>query len=71
MVPDLGGSKARQWPLAQKKYKGFGWKITEKYQKLRERVISTPPITTGIQAKLTEDESKDGYKMNSRLKELL
>ncbi len=34
-------------------------------------VMMTPMTTTGIQAKLTEDEFNDGYKMYWRLKELL
>ena len=34
-------------------------------------VMMTPIITTGIQAKQTEDEFNDGYKMYWRLKELL
>ena len=33
--------------------------------------MMTPTITAGIQAKLTEDEFNDGYKMYQRLKELL
>ncbi len=33
--------------------------------------LMTPTITAPIQAKLTEDEFNDGYKMYKRLKELL
>lgn len=33
--------------------------------------MMTPTITAGIQAKLTEDQFNDGYKMYTRLKELL
>lgn len=33
--------------------------------------MMTPTITAGIQAKLTEGEFNDGYKMYQRLKKLL
>ena len=33
--------------------------------------IMTPPITTGIKAKLIENKFKDDYKIYQQLKELL
>ena len=67
--------KQKLWKYTQSEWEASekvpGGKADWEEKSIEAADLMTPTITAPIQAKLTEDEFNDGYKMYKRLKELL